>query len=157
MFDSDLANLYHVHTKVLNQAVKRNLDRFPEDFMFEITSEEERALRSQNVTLNESGEKGRGQHRKYAPNVFTEHGIAMLSSVLRSKRAIQMNIQIVRTFIRMREMLMEHKNLAGRVDKLETAQKRHVSVINMLADEILDIRNPPEPSKRRIGFRTERG
>jgi phage regulator Rha-like protein len=137
--------------------VKRNLDRFPEDFMFEITTEEERALRSQTVTLNESGEKGRGQHRKYAPYVFTEHGIAMLSSVLRSRRAIQMNIQIVRTFIRMREMLMEHKNLAGRVDKLETAQKRHVSVINMLADEILDIRNPPLPAKRRIGFRTERG
>ena len=125
--------------------------------MFEITTEEERALRSQTVTLNESGEKGRGQHRKYAPYVFTEHGIAMLSSVLRSRRAIQMNIQIVRTFIRMREMLMEHKNLAGRVDKLESTQKRHVSVINMLADEILDIRNPPLPAKRRIGFRTERG
>jgi phage regulator Rha-like protein len=156
MFDADLANLYHVPTKVLNQAVKRNLDRFPDDFMFEITSEEERALRSQDVTLDENGEKGRGQHRKYAPYVFTEHGIAMLSSVLRSKRAIQMSIQIVRTFIRMREMLMEHKNLAGRVDKLETAQKRHVSVINMLADEILDIRNPPLPAKRRIGFRTER-
>ena len=157
MFDADLANLYHVPTKVLNQAVKRNIDRFPEDFMFEITSEEAKALRSQTVTLNENGDKGRGQHRKYAPYVFTEHGIAMLSSVLRSKRAIQMNIQIVRTFIRMREMLTEHKNLAGRVDKLESTQKRHVSVINMLADEIVDIRNPPLPAKRRIGFRTERG
>jgi hypothetical protein len=157
MFDSDLANLYHVPTKVFNQAVKRNLDRFPDDFMFELTSEEAMALRSQFVTLKEDGEKGRGQHRKYAPYVFTEHGIAMLSSVLRSKRAIQMSIQIVRAFIRMREMLIEHKELAGRVDKLETAQKRNVSVINMLADEIQEIKNPPVPGKRRIGFRTERG
>jgi phage regulator Rha-like protein len=157
MFDADLANLYHVPTKVLNQAVKRNLDRFPEDFMFEITSQEATALRSQVVTLKQGGEKGRGQHRKYAPYVFTEHGIAMLSSVLRSKRAIQMNIQIVRAFIRMREMLIEHKNLAGRVDKLESAEKRHVAVINLLADEIQEMRNPPEPAKRRIGFRTERG
>jgi hypothetical protein len=157
MFDSDLANLYHVPTKVFNQAVKRNLDRFPDDFMFELTSEEAGALRSQSVTLEEDGEKGRGQHRKYAPYVFTEHGIAMLSSVLRSKRAVLMSIQIVRAFIRMREMLIEHKDLAGRVDKLEIAQKRHVSVINTLADEIQDIRNPPVPGKRRIGFRTERG
>jgi phage regulator Rha-like protein len=156
MFDTDLASLYHVSTKVLNQAVKRNLDRFPEDFMFEVTSEEAKALRSQFVTLK-SGEKGRGQHRKYAPYVFTEHGIAMLSSVLRSQRAIQMNIQIVRAFIRMREMLVEHKDLAGRVDKLETTQKRHVEVINLLADEIQEMKNPPTPSKRRIGFRTERG
>ncbi len=156
MFDSDLANLYHVPTKVFNQAVKRNLDRFPDDFMFELTAEEAGALRSQSVTLEEDGEKGRGQHRKYAPYVFTEHGIAMLSSVLRSKRAVQMSIQIVRAFIRMREMLIEHKELAGRVDKLETAQKRNASVINMLADEIQEIKNPPVPAKRRIGFRTER-
>ncbi len=109
------------------------------------------------MTLDDSGEAGRGQHRKYAAYVFTEHGIAMLSSVLRSKRAVQMNIQIIRAFIRMREMLAEHKDLAERVDKLESAEKRHVSVIRMLADEIQDMKNPPLPAKGRIGFRTERG
>ena len=106
------------------------------------------------MTLKED-EKGRGQHRKYAPHEFTEHGIAMLSSVLRSKRAVQMNIQIIRAFIRMREMLAEHKDLALRVDKLEAAQKRHVSVITLLANEIREMKNLPEPAKRRIGFRTE--
>jgi phage regulator Rha-like protein len=154
MFDSDLAKLYHVETKVFNQAVTRNRDRFPKDFMFQLTAEEAKGLRSQFVTLKED-EKGRGQHRKYAPYAFTEHGIAMLSSVLRSKRAVQMNIQIIRAFIRMREMLAEHKDLALRVDKLEAAQKRHVSVITLLANEIREMKNLPEPAKRRIGFRTE--
>ena len=114
MFDSDLAKLYGVSTKVFNQAVLRNQDRFPDDFRFQLTSIESKTLRSQSVTLDDSGEAGRGQHRKYAAYVFTEHGIAMLSSVLRSKRAVQMNIQIIRAFIRMREMLAEHKDLAER-------------------------------------------
>jgi len=161
MLDSDLAKLYHVTTKAFNQAVKRNQDRFPKDFMFQLTAEEARGLRSQSVTLNGSGtdgrETGRGRHRKYAPYVFTEHGIAMLSSVLRSKRAVQMNILIIRAFIRLREMLADHKDLAARVDKLEAAQKRHVSVIQMLANEIDQMKNPPVPTKRRIGFRTETG
>jgi hypothetical protein len=157
MFDSDLAKLYGVPTKVFNQAVLRNQDRFPDDFRFQLTSTESKSLRSQTVTLDDNGEAGRGQHRKYAAYVFTEHGIAMLSSVLRSKRAVQMNIQIIRAFIRMREMLAEHKDLAERVDKLESAEKRHVSVIRMLADEIQDLKNPPLPAKRRIGFRAERG
>jgi hypothetical protein len=155
MLDSDLAKLYHVLTKAFNQAVMRNRDRFPGDFMFQLTLEEARALGSQFVTLKNGGAKGRGQNVKYAPHVFTEHGIAMLSSVLRSKRAVQMNIQIVRAFIRMREMLAEHKDLAARVDKLEAAQQRHVSVIKMLADEIQEIKKPPATAKRRIGFRTE--
>ncbi len=154
MFDSDLAKLYGVPTKVFNQAVLRNEDRFPDDFRFQLTSIESKTIRSQSVTL---GEAGQGQHRKYAAYVFTEHGIAMLSSVLRSKRAVQMNIQIIRAFIRMREMLAEHKDLAERVDKLESAEKRHVSVIRMLADEIQDMKNLPLPARRRIGFRTERG
>ncbi len=158
MFDSDLAKLYwRNRTKVFNQAVLRNQDRFPDDFRFQLTSTESKSLRSQSVTLDNSGEAGQGQHRKYAAFVFTEHGIAMLSSVLRSRRAVQINIQIIRAFIRMREMLAEHKDLAERVDKLETAERRHVSVINMLADEIQDMKNPPLPAKRRIGFRTERG
>jgi len=154
MLDSDLAKLYHVTTKAFNQAVKRNQDRFPKDFMFQLTLEDARALRSHFVTLNSRGTE-RGRHRKYAPYVFTEHGIAMLSSVLRSKRAVQMNILIVRAFIRMREMLADHKDLAERVDKLEAAQQRHVSVIQMLANEIGQMKNPPVSAKRRIGFRTE--
>jgi hypothetical protein len=154
MLDSDLAKLYHVTTKAFNQAVKRNQNRFPKDFMFQLTLEEATALRSQTVTLD-NGDAGRGRHRKYAPHVFTEHGIAMLSSVLRSKRAVQMNILIVRAFIRMREILADNKDLAVRVDKLEAAQKRHVSVIQLLANEIGQMKNPPASAKRRIGFRTE--
>jgi hypothetical protein len=155
MLDSDLAKLYHVSTKVFNQAVKRNRDRFPGDFMFQLSAEEATALRSQSVTLNNASPKGRGQHRKYAPNVFTEHGIAMLSSILRSKRAVQMNIQIIRAFIRIREITAHHKDLADRVNKLEVAQQRHVSVIRMLAEEIDQMKKPAATAKRRIGFRTE--
>jgi ORF6N domain len=157
MLDSDLAKLYHVSTKAFNQAVKRNQDRFPKDFMFQLTPNEAKSLRSQPVTLEENA-KGRGRHAKYAPHVFTEHGIAMLSSILRSKRAVQMNIQIIRAFIRIREITAHHKDLADRVDKLEMAQQRHVSVIKMLAEEIDEIKNPPVSVKRsRIGFRPEGG
>ena len=155
MLDSDLARLYHVTTKAFNQAVKRNRDRFPKDFMFQFSAEEAQGLRSQIVTLEADG-KGRGQHSKYAPHVFTEHGIAMLASVLRSKRAAQMSILIVRAFIRMREMLAEHQALTERVTRLEANQRRHVSVIRTLADEIDSMRNPPERPARRIGFPTDR-
>ena len=96
------------------------------------------------MTLNKRVEKGRGRHSKYAPYVFTEHGIAMLSSVLRSKRAVQMNIQIIRAFIRMREITAHHKDLADRVDKLEVAQQRHVAMIGMLAEEIQQMKKPTE-------------
>jgi hypothetical protein len=155
MVDSDFAKLYHVSTKAFNQAVKRNKARFPKDFMFQLSPEEAKALRSQSVTL-ERDEKGRGSHAKYPPHVFTEHGIAMLSSILRSKRAVQMNIQIIRAFIRIREITAHHKDLADRVDKLEVAQERHVTVIKMLAEEIDQMKNPPVSAKRsRIGFRTE--
>src|ERR1700734_3798839 len=116
MLDSDLAKLYRVTTKAFNQAVKRNDDRFPLDFMFQLTSEEGKSLRSQIGTLEGSrgtgAGSGRGQHRKYAPYVFTEHGIAMLSSVLRSKRAVQRNIIIIRALIRLRKMLIIHKVFA---------------------------------------------
>src|SRR5579863_9595631 len=133
MLDSDLAKLYRVTTKAFNQAVKRNSNRFPSDFMFQLTPEEARVLRSQSVPLKGvrgySVKKGRGRHSKYAPLVFTEHGIAMLSSVLRSKRAVQMNIMIVRAFIRLREMLLSHKDLALRVDKVESVNQRHGAMI----------------------------
>ncbi len=158
MLDSDLAKLYRVTTASFNQAVKRNSDRFPSDFMFQLTTEESRSLRSQSVILDGirqySPKNGRGRHSKYASHVFTEHGIAMLSSVLRSKRAVQMNIQIVRAFIRLREMLISHKDLAVRVEKVETANHRQGAMIGVLASEILQMKKAPA-GKRRFGFRVE--
>jgi hypothetical protein len=155
MLDSDLAKLYQVSTTAFNQGVKRNSDRFPSDFMFQLTSEEAKSLTSQSVILNkvrpDSLKKGRGHHRKYAPYVFTEHGIAMLSSVLRSKRAVQMNIQIIRAFIHLREMLIGHKDLAVRVEKIESANRHHGTMIGVLANEILQMKKAPA-SKRRFGF-----
>jgi hypothetical protein len=112
MLDADLADLYQVSTKLLNQAVKRNVDRFPADFMFQLTPEEFAALSSQIVTL----ESGRGRHRKYLPRAFTEQGVAMLSSVLRSKRAVSVNIEIMRAFVRLREILATHKDLANKLE-----------------------------------------
>lgn len=114
----DLAELYPVLTKALNQAVSRNRDRSPGDFMFQLSQVEASALRSQFVTL----EKGRGRYRKYRPYAFTEHGVAMLSSVLRSKRAVRMNILIIRAFVQIRELLATNKELAARVEKLEPAK-----------------------------------
>ncbi len=102
-----------------------------------------------------SVKKGRGRHSKYAPLVFTEHGIAMLSSVLRSKRAVQMNIMIVRAFIRLREMLINHKDLAVRVEKIETVSQHHGAMIGALAGEILNMKKAP-PGKRRFGFQAEK-
>ena len=121
ILDHDLARLYGVTTKVLNQAAKRNLERFPDDFMFQLTKAESeewqhrKRLRSQIVTLK----KGRGTHRKYQPYAFTEHGILMLSSVLKSPRAVQVNIQIMRTFVRLRQMLASNEILTRRLDELE--------------------------------------
>ena len=150
MLDRDLADLYETETKALNLAVKRNIKRFPKDFMFQLTTEEAKGLRSQSVTLD-AAEPGRGQYSKYAPYVFTEHGIAMLSSVLRSKRAVQMNIQIIRAFIRLREMLISHKDLAVRVEKIEGVNQRHGTMIGVLAEEILQMKKT-SGSKRRFGF-----
>ena len=132
MLDSDLAELYQVETKVLNQAVRRNLERFPGDFMFQLTREEFDNLRSQIVT---SSSKYGG--RRYLPYAFTEHGVAMLSSVLNSARAVRMNILIIRSFIQMRDLLATHKDLAMRMEALESNQNQHASVINQLAEEIL--------------------
>lgn len=151
MLDSNLAKLYRVTTTAFNQAVKRNSDRFPSDFMFQLTLEEAKALRSQSVILDEAGKRRRGRHSKYAPYVFTEHGIAMLSSVLRSKRAVQMNILIIRAFIRLREMLINHKDLAVRVEKVETVSHRQGAMIGVLATEIQHMKKLPS-NKRRFGF-----
>jgi phage regulator Rha-like protein len=149
MLDADLATLYQVATKALNQAVRRNGERFPEDFMFQLTPKEAEALRSQSVTSN----IGRGG-RRYLPYVFTEHGVGMLSSVLSSPRAVQMNIQIIRAFIRMREVLATQSELAARMGQIETTLEQHALVITSLADEIEDIKRFPEPVHRPIGFTT---
>ncbi len=118
MLDTDLANIYQVETKVFNQAMKRNAERFPDNFCFQLIPEEWEVLRSQNVTLN----AGRGQHRKYLPFVFTEQGIAMLSGVLKSTVAIRVSIEIMNAFVEMRKMLISNAALFHRLDKIELKQ-----------------------------------
>ena len=149
MLDADLAELYCVQARVLNQAVKRNIDRFPGDFMFQLSREEDDSLRSQIVTLK----KGRGQHRKYLPYVFTEQGVAMLSSVLNSERAVKVNIEIMRTFVRLRQMLASNAELAR---KLASLEKKYDAQFKVVFDAIRELMKPPEPKRSRIGFRRER-
>ena len=144
MLDTDLALLYEVEIRALNQAVKRNIERFPGDFMFQLTKGEYESLRSQFVTLR------RGQHRKYLPYAFTEQGVAMLSSVLNSKRAIQVNIQIMRTFIKLREMLLTHKELK---QKIEAMERKYDYQFKIVFDAIKKLLEPPEKPKGKIGFR----
>ena len=142
MLDADLATLYQVATKNLNKAVRRNLDRFPADFMFQLTTDESDDLRFQIGTSRWGG-------RRYFPHAFTEHGVAMLSSVLQSKRAIQLNILIVRAFIQLREMLATHKDLARKIDDLDRQQKdqgQQITAIYSLVKKLLDA------PKRRVGF-----
>jgi len=150
MIDKDLAILYRVETKVLNQAVKRNSDRFPEDFMFQLTSQESEDLsRSQFVTLK------KGQNIKYSPYVFTEQGVAMLSSVLKSKRAIQVNIQIMRTFTKIREMIISNKELRLKIEAMEKKydNKFHevFSVIKRLL--IAQVKDSSKITTKKIGFK----
>jgi hypothetical protein len=151
--DHDLARLYGVATKVLNQAVKRNLDRFPEDFMFQLTKDETeewerlKRLRSQIVTLK----KARGTHMKYQPYAFTEHGILMLSSVLKSQRAVQVNIQIMRTFVRWRQMFLSNETLIERLDELE---ENYDAKFRIVFSAIRQIMNPRAVKRKAIGFRS---
>ena len=145
MLDADLAGLYGVPTKKLNQAVKRNVERFPGDFMFRLTKHEAAAvLRSQIVTSND----GRGG-RRYNPYAFTEQGVAMLSSVLRSPRAIQVNIAIMRAFVKLREILATHRDLARRLDQMES---KYDAQFKIVFDAIRELMTPPQKSRRRIGF-----
>jgi len=143
MLDRDLAYLYEVETKVLNQAVKRNLERFPDDFMFQLTLEETKFLRSQFVTLKH------GQHSKYSSYAFTEHGILMLSSVLKSDRAIQINIQIMRTFTKLRELMLVHKDLRVKIEELE---KKYDSQFKIVFNALRRLIDPPQRPKTPIGF-----
>jgi len=147
MLDADLAALYAVETRVLLQAVKRNAQRFPDDFMFQLTREEFRLLRSQSVTSS-SGWGG----RRYPPYAFSEQGVAMLSSVLRSERAIQVNIEIMRAFVRLRRMLASREDLARRLDAIE---RKYDAQFKAVFDVIRHLMSPPEPERRRLGFRTE--
>lgn len=143
MLDADLADLYEVETKMLIQAVKRNIDRFPEDFMIQLTEHEVNNLRSQFVTSSWGG-------RRYPPYVFTEQGVAMLSSVLRSDRAIHVNIEIMRAFVRLRQMLASNVDLAR---KLATLERKYDAQFKIVFDAIRELMTPPEPKKKRpIGF-----
>jgi ORF6N domain len=144
MLDADLAILYGVSTKRLNEQVRRNRSRFPDDFMFQLTREEVRSLRSQIAT----SKQGRGG-RRYTPLVFTEQGISMLSTVLNSERAIQVNIEIMRAFVRLREMIATHKDLAR---KLEALERRYDAQFKVVFDAIRELMAPPESKKRKIGF-----
>ncbi len=143
MLDRDLAFLYDVQTKALNQAVRRNSDRFPKDFMFQLTKTETTSLRSQFVTLKQ------GSHRKYLPFAFTEHGTLMLSSVLNSKKAIEVNIQIMRTFTKLRELMLVHKDLRIKIEEME---KKYDSQFKIVFDALRRLIDPPQKPKRSIGF-----
>ena len=168
MLDSDLAFLYGVATKVLNQAVKRNLERFPADFMFQLSKDEAAQIsRSQIVTLNaETGKKNlkandslrsqfvtlkRGEHRKFRPYAFTEQGIGMLSGVLNSPRAIQVHVAIIRTFVQLRQILASHSDLAR---KLATLEGKYDKQFRVVFDAIRALMSEKKSPKREIGFHT---
>ena len=162
MLDKELALLYGVPTKRLNEQVKRNIKRFPDDFMFQLTLEETKSLRSQFATLNEPIDaqvvtnSQRGKHLKYLPCVFTEQGVAMLSSVLNSERSIQVNIVIMRAFVKLRQILSTHKELAYKLKELEGRIENHDAEIMMIFDAIRQLMAPPpEPPKRKIGFHND--
>lgn len=148
MLDSDLATLYGVETKVLNQAVRRNIERFPEDFMFQLTSDEAERLRSQSVT----SKSGRGG-RRTAPYAFTEQGVAMLSSVLSSPSAIRVNIEIMRAFVRLRQMATSNADLARKLNALE---RKYDGQFKIVFAAIRELTEPPiKKRSRRIGFRSD--
>ncbi len=147
MIDNDLAELYGVETRVLVQAVKRNIDRFPKDFMFQLTKEEFKNLRSQSVTSNQWG------GRRYPPFAFTEQGVAMLSSVLKSKKAVQVNIEIIRTFVKLRQLISTHEKLSR---KLENLEKKYDNQFKVVFDAIRNLMTPPQITKRKIGFEKKR-
>ncbi len=146
MLSPDLAELYNVPVKVLNQAVKRNTDQFPEDFMFQLTPDEFAVLKSQIVTSSWGG------IRRARPYAFTEQGIAMLSSVLRSARAIRVNIEIMRTFVKLREMLVSNTELARKLNELEKKSDRQFKIV---FDAIRQLMTPPPSKTTAIGFRAK--
>ena len=150
ILDSDLAGIYDVPVKALNQAVKRNTERFPEDFAFRLTQSEFESLRSQFVTLK------RGQHRKYLPHAFTEHGAIMAANVLNSKEAVQISVFVVRAFVRLRDTLATHKELAEKLNELERKVGTHGRAIVSILGTIGQMTEPAGKKARAIGFRVKR-
>lgn len=149
MLDADLAQLYGVETKILNKAVKRNLDRFPEDFMFQLTTEEAEDLRFQFGTS-----KGQRGGRRYLPYAFTEQGVAMLSGVLNSPRAVRVNIEIMRAFLRLRRLLAAHTELAKKLSEME---QKYDDQFRVVFDAIRALMTPPEKPRKKIGFEAKEG
>ncbi len=147
MLDEDLAELYAVETRRLNEQVKRNLDRFPDDFMFQVTQDEFENLKSQNATSSWGG-------RRKLPFAFTEHGVLMLSSVLNSEQAIKVNIQIMRIFTKLREMLLTHKDILLKLEQIEHKLLQHDDEIQIIFDHIKQLLNPAQPKRNPIGFKT---
>lgn len=156
MLSSDLAELYEVEVRVLIQAVKRNAERFPHDFMFQLTQEELNSLRSQNVILEN---RGKGKYSKYLPYAFTQEGVAMLSSILRSPKAVHANIAIMRAFVKLRELMSSHKELAQKIDLLERRHDAQFKVVFNSIRKLIDAQ-PKElvhvsTPKKKIGFGRE--
>jgi ORF6N domain len=149
MLDSDLAELYRVSTKRLNEQVKRNKGRFPADFMFQLSTEEVQTLRSQSATSN----RGRGG-RRYRPFVFSEHGAVMLTTVLNSSVAVQASIQVVRAFVKLRELLGTHRELAKKLADLEKRIEGHDEEIMAIFEAIRQLMEPPDKPSKRIGYHT---
>lgn len=145
MLSTHLAKLYKVEIRALIQAVKRNIERFPEDFMFQLKDEEYKNLKSQSVISSWGG-------RRHPPYAFTEQGVSMLSSVLHSKKAIQVNIAIMRAFVKLRQILSNHKELAYKLEELERRISRHDAQIQDIFKAIHQLMSPPEKPKRKIGF-----
>ena len=166
MLDADLAELFGVPTKRFNEQVKRNLDRFPADFMFQLTEDEHESLRSQNATLNKyeslrsqfvTSKTGRGQHRKYLPYVFTEHGAIMAATILNSPSAVEMSVFIVRAFVQLREMLSSNAELAEKLLELEHKVSGHDQAIAGVIDAIRQLMMPATGNSRPIGFTADIG
>lgn len=147
LLDADLALLYGVETKVLKQAVRRNIDRFPKDFLFELSTEEWNSLRSQFVTL----EKGRGKYSKYPPFAFTEQGVAMLSGILNSPRAIETNIAIMRTFVALRKLMETHKDLAAKIRQLEKKYDQRFKLVFDAIQKLIRQEKDAQPIGFKIG------
>ena len=146
MLDSDLAELYDVPTKRVNEAVRRNAERFPEDFMFQLTKEELEILRSQFATSSWGG-------TRYLPYVFTEHGVLMLANVLRSERAIHMSVQIIRVFVQMRELALTHKDILVKLLKIEKKVTEHDEDLRLLFDAVKGLLNEPKKERVKIGYK----
>lgn len=163
ILDADIAALYDVQTGMLVRAVKRNLERFPPDFMFQLSKDEFRNLRSQFVTSSKDefdnlrcqfGTSSSWGGRRYAPYAFTEHGVAMLSSVLKSKRAVRVNIDVIRTFVKLREILATHKVLARKISAMEQKYDGQLKVVFKAFRALME---PPKRKRKPIGFHTEQG